>query len=198
MGQRTGKRLGEQSFGSGQSGRGSGYGNSPATPALSIAPVNSAPAATSTAGAGANEPAANSATTPNNGGQGTGTGGSVALAPALIVRPTVFTVSNSVGRSDTSGGTSGRGTTSDHGGSAANEGASNSSGTNVDDATTAGVVNTPGAAGIVATLAPAPTPAISTPAFGVTAGNTGGRAVFGGNTDLALRRPFLGPSHRFG
>jgi len=48
------------------------------------------------------------------------------------------------------------------------------------------VVNSPAAAAIVATLVPAPAPAIPTMAFGVTAGNTGGRAVFGGNPELSL------------
>jgi hypothetical protein len=50
----------------------------------------------------------------------------------------------------------------------------------------AGIVNNPGATSIVASIAPASSPMIASLGIGVTAGNTGGRAAFGGNTEPSL------------
>ncbi len=185
----------------GGSAPGSSYGNNQVAPAISVAPDNPdnqagqvapALAITSPGGAGANGLVVTSVTTPSNGGTGSGPGtyGSLALAPALIVIPTGFTVSTAAGRSNTNGGSSGRGphdeVTTDHGGSAANDGANNSTGTGADQATTAGVVNQFGPRRMVATVAPRTRTRGTSLAFGVAAGNTGGRAIFGGNIEPAL------------
>jgi hypothetical protein len=118
------------------------------------------------------------------------------LAPGYTVIPTVFTVSITEGRPSPSAGTPARSVheevSSDHSGSAASEGASVSAGTGDDDSTTAGLLTTPAAAAIVASVAPASAPVVSTIALGVSAGNTGGRAVFGGNPDLSLAGPASG------